>query len=315
MDNASQHRSRQGLLYGLGAYTLWGLIPLYFKAIASVPPIELVAHRVGWSFLFLGLIMTVGRRLGALLTALRSPGVMLRLGLSTLLLAVNWFTFIYAVATSQVLQSSLGYFTTPLMNVVLGVVFLKERLRLPQLLGVLLAACGMVNLALTMHQPPWVALSLAVSFGIYGLLRKTVAADGLLGLFIETLLLLPAAMAYIVWLRFSGSATVGLLVSRIDVLLVFSGLVTSIPLLLFAAAARRLTLSSLAFMQYLAPTLQFLLAVLVFREPFSTPQLVSFACIWGAVAIYSGDSLLLYRRGRTRMPQVPRIEDEVAADL
>jgi chloramphenicol-sensitive protein RarD len=200
---------RKGLVYALGAYGLWGLIPLYFKTISNVSPLEILAHRVVWSFLLLAVIVTACRRWTELSAVLRSRKVVLTLLATTGLIAVNWLTYIYAVSANQVLQSSLGYFITPLMNVLLGVLFLKERLRTNQVLSILLAIVGVLNLGIVGGRLPWIALLLSISFSFYGLLRKTVAADGLLGLFVETLLLFPLAVSYIVWIEQRGMAVFG----------------------------------------------------------------------------------------------------------
>jgi chloramphenicol-sensitive protein RarD len=221
---------------------------------------------------------------------------MLTLLVTTVLIAVNWLTYIYAVWTRQVLQSSLGYFITPLVNVLLGVVFLRERLRIHQTLAIGLAAIGVLILTFTSDQFPWIAMTLAVSFAFYGLLRKTVAVDGLLALLIETVVLLPVAAGYLGYLALQGESAMATGPTRTTWLLLASGAVTTVPLLLFAGAARRLRMSTLGILQYLAPSVQFSLAVLVFNEPFTRAQLASFCCIWVAVIAYSLSSLRLYRR-------------------
>jgi chloramphenicol-sensitive protein RarD len=228
---------------------------------------------------------------------------MLRLSARTLLIAGNWFTYIYAVSEERVLESSLGYFITPLVNVLLGILFLRERLRGLQVASLLLAALGVTNLALLGSGIPWLALMLAFSFAFYGLLRKTVAADGTLGLFVETSLLAVPALLLLVVFELRGTARS--LTSDVSTwtLLALGGVVTTIPLLLFAGAARRLRMSTLGFLQYLSPTLQFLVAVFVFHEPFSSARLTSFMLIWAAVAIYSFDSYRWYRAHRSEVRQ------------
>ncbi len=291
-------RSRQGVLYGVLSYGLWGLIPLYFKAVASVSPIEVLAQRVFWSFVFLSIVLTLVRRWDALLRALCNRQVLLALSASTLLLAVNWFTYIYAVSTNRVVEGSLGYFLNPLVNVVIGVTLLKERLRSWQLASVLLAIIGVAILG----APP-IAITLALTFAFYGLLRKTVAADGLVGLFVETMLLLPVAAAYLAYLAVAGRSSFDTGDPRMCLLLAASGVVTAIPLLLFAAAARRLRFATLGFLQYLAPTIQFLLAVFAFGEAMTPLKWTAMSLIWTAVAIYSIDSLRLYRQQRGAPPR------------
>jgi chloramphenicol-sensitive protein RarD len=277
---------RQGVIYGILSYGLWGLVPLYFKLVADVSPPEVLAQRVIWSFVLLALVVTLVGRWRDVGPALRSRPVMLALAASTLLLAFNWFVYIYSVSTNQVVEASLGYFLNPLVNVLLGVLILGERLRRWQLGGIALAGVGVAILG-----APWIAVSLAVSFAFYGLLRKQVAVDGLLGLFVETLLLAPVALAYVGYLRTMGASAFTASEPAMCLKLMAAGVVTCVPLLLFAAAARRLRLATLGFLQYLAPSIQFLLAVFLFDEPLSTTKLVALAFIWTAVAIYAIDSL------------------------
>jgi len=292
--DVNRNRTRVGFAYGVGAYVMWGLIPLYFKAVAHVAPLEVLAHRGFWSFVVLGILMAAGQRWQELAQVVRHPRVLLLLSLSTLLIAINWLTFIYAVATRQVLQSSLGYFILPLVNVLLGVLFLRERLRPYQWLSIGLAILGVLLLGALINQIPWIALILAVSFSVYGFLRKIVSVGGLVGLTIETLGLTPVALGYLFYLHETGHTTAPDL--KTYGVLALSGLVTTVPLLLFVAAARRLRLITLGFVQYLTPTLHFLLAVVVFGEPFSLAQVLSFTCIWLAILIYSFDSLRASRR-------------------
>jgi chloramphenicol-sensitive protein RarD len=288
-------QTRQGLMYGLLSYGLWGLIPLYFRAVGHVPPLQVVAHRIFWSFLLLAGVVAAFGRLGVVRRVLRSPSTRLALLVSTTLIAINWLTYIYAVSTDQVLQSSLGYFITPLMNVMLGVVVLHEKLRPWQAAAIVLALAGVLNMTLTGSSFPWIALTLAASFSVYGLVRKTVAADSLIALFVETMLVAPIALAYIGYAQATGQGVIGS--GQLDTLamLMLSGPVTAVPLLAFAAAARRLRYSTLGILQYLAPTIQFLLAVLVFGEPFPTSTMISFAFIWVAILIYTADSLRAFR--------------------
>ena len=289
-------RSRQGVIYGFLSYSLWGLVPLYFKLVTSVRPVEVLAHRVFWTCLLLAVIITLLRRWGDLLRALRRPNVVLVLVASTALLAVNWFTYIYAVYANQVVEASLGYFLNPLVNVVLGVAILGERLRPWQLTSVVLALSGVAILG----APP-IAVTLAVTFAFYGLLRKTVAADGLLALFVETSFSAPLAAIYLGYLAVTAQgAFVGSDPSMCG-LLAASSVVTAVPLLLFAAAARRLRFSTLGILQYLAPTTQFLLAIFVFGEQMTPLKWTALCLIWVAVAIYSIDSFRVYQRQRGKL--------------
>jgi chloramphenicol-sensitive protein RarD len=277
--------SRTGLLCGLAAYGLWGLIPLYFKSVAGIAPLEVLAHRGLWSFVMLLLLS------GWLGRVLRHPRLLAMLSVTSLLIAVNWLTFIYAVVSRQLLQSSLGYFANPLVSVLLGVIFLRERLRPYQVASIALAATGVLVLAAMVGQVPWISLTLAFSFAFYGLLRKVMPVDGMVSLTVETGLMAPFSLAYLGWLA-AGDQFTGNTLPALG-LLMLSGPVTTIPLLFFGAAARRLRLSTLGILQYVTPTGQFLLAVLAFGESFSMPQLLSFACIWTALAIYSAGA---YRR-------------------
>jgi chloramphenicol-sensitive protein RarD len=230
-------------------------------------------------------------QLDELRQALRAGRTLALLVATTVLIAVNWLVYIYAVVNGRILEGSLGYFINPLVNVLLGVIVLKERLERPVLAAVLIAAAGVLWLALESGRPPWVSLTLAVTFGLYGLLRKLSHVGALTGLTVETVLLLPPALAYLAWSGAAGGV-VFLSGSRlIDVLLVFAGPVTAVPLLWFTGAARRLPLSTLGFLQYLSPTLQFLLAVVLYQEPFSAARGVAFGCIWTALAVFAVHSV------------------------
>jgi chloramphenicol-sensitive protein RarD len=313
---------RDGLIYGISSYVLWGLIPLYFKPLAKagVGSPEVLAHRVVWSFLLFAAVVTASGRWREFWRALASRKTTLTLVITTLLIGLNWLTFLYAISSDQVLQASLAYFATPLLNVLLGVVFLKERLRPYQIVALGLAAIGLGCLAGLSGQLPWIAVTLAVSFAFYGLLRKTVAVDGVMGLLFETMMLSPLGLAYIAYVHGTGLAAFHAKGWEVDLMLIASGVPTAIPLLLFAAAVRRMQLSTLGILQYLAPTIQFFLAVAVFHEEFHSRQLISFAFIWVAVAIYCADSWRQFRKGAaaSRVPagaETPDIIQEPAAGL
>ena len=296
MSQIDKHGSHYGILYGIAAYGSWGIIPLYFKTVASVPPLEVLAHRAVWSFVLLAVLVALLRRWQELWRELRSRKLLLMLTLSTLFIAANWLTFIYAVTTGQVLQASLGYFINPLVNVLLGVLFLRERLRPRQTLSIGLALVGVLVLTAIGGEVPWVALTLAFTFALYALMRKLMPVDGLVSLTVETLIMTPLALVY---LGYIATGTIhGPLGIRTLGLLMLSGPITTVPLLFFGAAARRLRLSTMGILQYLSPTLQFLLAVLAFGEPFSAARLLSFACIWMAIIIYATDSLRAAREYR-----------------
>ncbi len=289
-NSADQPSQRAGVVYGLAAYLWWGFIPLYFKAVASVPPLEVLAHRVLWSLVFLVTFLLIrgrGSKLAALLRDRRSVAL---LSVTTILIAVNWLVFIWAVFNHHLLQASLGYFINPLVNVLLGFVFLRERLRRWQVVAVVLALSGVVVLAVGSGVVPWVALVLAVTFGTYGLLRKIARPDGLMGLTIETLLLAPAALGWLWWSAGQGVLVFGQHGWTVSLVLLAAGPVTALPLVWFAEGARRLRYATIGFLQYVAPSLQFLLAVVFFGEAFTTVHAVSFGLIWTALAVYSVDT-------------------------
>jgi chloramphenicol-sensitive protein RarD len=287
---APTHQARLGVAYGLAAYLFWGFVPIYFKSVAHVPPGEVLAHRIIWSLVLMLAILSWQGRLVALRQTLRNRHNLGGLLLSSLLVALNWFTFIWAVEHNQVMQASLGYFINPLVNVLLGFLFLRERLRPAQRVSVFLAATGVLFLTVQLGQLPLIALILAFSFGFYGLIRKKVPAEAGTGLTIETLLLSPAALVYLTFLRGEGNLVFGQQSLSRDLLLVASGPVTALPLLWFAKAARRLRYATVGFLQYLAPTFQFLLAVVAYGEDFTRTHLIAFSCIWTALLIFSLDS-------------------------
>jgi chloramphenicol-sensitive protein RarD len=279
----------RGLLCGLTAYVVWGFFPVFFKAVRQVPPLEVVSHRIVWSAAFLIVVVTLLRKWSGIAAAVRVRRTLGALVLSTALIFTNWLVFIFAVGRGEVLQSSLGYFITPLVNVLLGFIFLRERLRPLQWCSLFLALGGVLCLTARIGSFPWIAVVLAFTFGMYGLIRKTVAIDSLGGLTVETLLAAPAALAYLLFMAKTGRAAF-LSGGSADFLLPLAGVVTAVPLLLFAAAARRLRLATMGFLQYITPTLHFLLAVLMYRESFTPVHLVSFSAIWVGIAFYSFDA-------------------------
>ena len=282
-----------GVAFGLGAYFTWGFLPLYLKAVASVPAVEVLAHRVIWSLLLLAALVVAMRRWQPLVRLARDPRTLMLLGLTSLLIGVNWLIYIWAVNSGHVLETSLGYFINPLVNVALGVLVLRERLRKAQIGAVSLAALGVAILAIAQGSLPWISLALAFSFSLYGLIRKMATADPLTGLLAETALLAPVALAYLAMI---GGGRFGAGSLSIDLLLILSGVVTAAPLLMFAAAGKRLRYATLGLLQYIAPTIQFLLAVLLFKEELGTAHLVTFACIWVGLAIYAADAVRVTRR-------------------
>ena len=295
---AGQRRSRAGLLYGIGAYSAWGVFPLYFHALAAVSPWVVLCHRIAWSALFLALVVSVRGEWRAVRPILRSRRNVALLSAGSLLIALNWLIFIYAVGSRQVVETSLGYFINPLLSVALGMIFLRERLRGWQWVAVVIVGVAVANLAVRGAGFPWIAVSLACSFGFYGLVRKTVDINSLHGLLVETTLLVPAALAALAFVpaRSIPAPTLGLLS--------LVGIITAVPLLMFGAALRRLKLSTIGFLQYIGPTGQLLVALVVFHEPLDRVKLASFALCWLGIAVYTADSIL------TRHPQPVADEPE-----
>ncbi|MDH3594555.1 MAG: EamA family transporter RarD [Rhodospirillales bacterium] len=291
-------RTTAGVFYALAAFLFWGGIPVYFKAVGHVPAAEILAHRVVWSVVLLAGLVTLTRHWPVIRTALGDRRTRLLLVLSTLIVSVNWLVFIWAIASGRVLETSLGYYINPLVNVVLGMVVLRERIGPWRGFAVGLATVGVLNLAVRAEGLPWVSLTLALTFGLYGLIRKTVRIEAVDGLFVETALLLPLALAYLGWLAFAGSGAFGAVGLETDLLLFLAGAVTALPLIWFTAAARRLDYSTVGFFQYIAPSCQFLLAVLVYGESFTGAHLITFLCIWSALAIVTARSALEARRRR-----------------
>ncbi len=286
---------RTGVVYALSGFGLWGLSPAYWKLLIAVSPFEVLVHRIVWAVAFMAPMMARGGRLKTLMAAIRGPRTLLLLMVSTLLISTNWTVFIWAVANDHVLDTSLGYFMNPLVSVALGFVFLRERLNGFQTLAVACAVLGVAVMIATLGKAPLLSLLLAMTFGLYGLVRKLVPVGALEGLFVETLLCSPLALGYIAYLAMTGGNAFG---SDwwITALLVFSGPFTTIPLLLFNLGARRLRLSTLGLTQYVAPSLQFALAVFAYGEPFTTAHLLTFACIWTGLAIFTADSVRRDRR-------------------
>jgi len=301
----TRENTRLGIIAGIIAYAVWGLVPVFFKQIAEVPALEIIAHRVVWAMLLMTALIGFGRGFADAWRVARIPRQLARIALASFLVISNWLTFVWGVNNGHILETSLGYFILPLFNVALGVLVLKERLRPLQWLAVLLASTGVTIEAVRAGGLPWIALVLAGTFGIYGLLRKQLPLDAASGLFLETVCMTPVALAWLGWLAFSGQSHFGsgaTLLSWRDLMLVATGAVTAIPLLLFAVATRRLPLNMMGFLQYLAPTLTFLLAVFVYHEPLNLTRTLAFATIWTGLAVYTID---LFRSAGTRMASVP----------
>ena len=294
----AQENARRGFLLGLGAYGLWGVLPIYFKAVAAVPAIDIVAHRVIWSIPFLALLLTFTGGWRQVAQAVRNRKTLGLLAVCALLIAVNWLLYVYAVTSGQILAGSLGYYLNPLMNVVLGRIVLKERLTRLQWAAVIIAALGVSALALEALNQLWISLGLCVSFATYGLLRKIAPVDSLAGLSVETGMIFPIALAWLLWGLAAGQPSFGTTADQ-TALLLLAGIVSTTPLLLFTGAARRLRYSTLGMLQFIAPTLQFLLAVMVYGEAFTTAHAIAFGAIWLALALYVAE---LAREARAAVP-------------
>lgn len=288
---------RLGILQASLAYACFGLYPLYFKALQTVPPLEVVAHRIAWSLLFVAALLAVLRRWAWLGAALRDRRVLLGCAASAMLIALNWFIYIWAVVNDRIVEASLGYFINPLVNVLLAALVLGERLRRRQWAAVALAALGVAWLTVQAGALPWVALALAAAFAGYGLLRKTAPLGALEGLAMETLILAPVALAGLAWLAVREQSAFGHAGTATTWLLVAAGPFTAIPLLLFAAGARRIPFALLGLLQYIGPSLQLLVGVLVFGEPFEAARALGFGAIWAALALYSAEG---WQHGRQR---------------
>jgi len=287
----TNNKDRNGVINAISAYVLWGLAPIYFKLIATVSSDEIMVHRIIWSSLLLFLIVVISKRYRVLINTLKQPKLLAKLAITASFLLVNWFLFIWAINNDHLLDASLGYFINPLFSVALGVIFLGERLRKMQKLAVILALCGVLIQLVALGSLPVVSLALAGSFGIYGLLRKKLHIDSFVGLLIESSMMLPLAIMY--WLLFIDSSTANMLKNNLDLnmLLIAAGVFTTAPLLCFTAAAKRLTLSTLGFFQYIGPSIMFVLATFYYQETLEPAKLFTFAAIWLALVIYSVDSL------------------------
>jgi chloramphenicol-sensitive protein RarD len=297
---------RPGLAFGLGAYALWGLFPLYFPLLEPAGGLEIVAHRVVWSLVFIGLLLTVVRGWARVRAAVVNRRAMLILVGAALLISGNWLIFVYGVNSGQVVETSLGYFINPLVSVLLGVVVLGERLRPAQWAAVAVAAAGVTVLTIDYGRPPWIALSLAATFGLYGLLKKLVRVDAAPGLFLETALVVVPALVVLAVLHAQGDAAGGNSGTGHLLLLIGSGVATAVPLLLFAAATSRIPLSTVGLLQYLTPSMQLAIGIFVYSEPMPPLRLVGFAVVWVALAVFTVDSLRAAHVSRRReTPAVP----------
>ncbi len=280
-----------GLVNAIIAYIMWGVLPLYWKLFDNVPAGEILSHRVVWSFVFMGILVALQRRWGELRKIAASRSLLLSLTASGLLIAANWLIFIWAVNNGHVVETSLGYYLNPLLNVLLAVVFLREKPSRGQWLAIAIAGAAVLIIAIDYGRFPWVAISLAVSFGLYGLAKKKIAQDASVGLLSETAVVLPVALGYWIYLAAVGKTTAWTLPPSMFIELLLSGVVTALPLLFFARAAARMTLSTLGFVQYIGPTIMLVLSVFVFKESVSPVLLIGFALIWTALVVYASSSI------------------------
>jgi chloramphenicol-sensitive protein RarD len=292
----------RGVLYAIGAYLIWGFLPIYWKALKQVPPLEILNNRVVWSLVFLAILISIRKNWTPLRQAVTRPRVVLVYGLASCLLAANWLTYIWGVNSGFIVETSLGYFINPLVSVLLGVLFLREKIRPLQCLPIGMAAAGVLYLTFSLGSPPWIALVLAFTFALYGLIKKTSPLGSLHSLTLETGILFVPSLLYLIYAAQQGTGGFGQYNTQTNILLVATGVVTAVPLLLFGAAARSISLSVLGLLQYIAPTCQFLLGVLVYHEPFTLASLIGFSIIWTALALYWLESVLA-RREAARFSQ------------
>ncbi|TVY10558.1 EamA family transporter RarD [Paenibacillus cremeus] len=280
----------RGIIYAVLAYVAWGLLPLYWKLFASLSSWEILGHRVLWSFVFVALLLLIGKRFRELMAVLRQKSTLFPVIWSSLLISANWLIFIWAVNNGHIVETSLGYYMNPIINVLLGVLFLKERLHPAQWLSIGLAFVGVLVLAVSYGAFPWISISLALSFGLYGLAKKRMKLDPMLSLGGETVVVLPLAVLYLSFIGVQGQTHVGALDAGRLILLLLSGAATAMPLFWFAQAAKRLTLSTVGFIQYIGPSISLVLGVLLFKEPFTPVHMVCFSLIWGALVLFTWSS-------------------------
>lgn len=286
-------KRKLGLLYSFMAYGLWGILPLYWKLIHGVPAYEILAHRIVWSYVFVSVLLTLGRKWESFVQVWKNPKSILFLALSSLLIGVNWFVYIWAVNAGHILETSMGYYINPLVSILLGTLVLKEKLDRWQKVAIGLAVIGVAAMAIRYGSIPWISLVLAVSFALYGLCKKMISVESSVGLALETLVLVPFSAAFLIWEQVQGTGALGHSSLLATVLLLCAGAVTATPLLWFAKGAQRLDLTTLGFVQYVSPTLSLLLGVLVFHEKFTLAHWLGFGCIWCALAVYSISRMMM----------------------
>jgi chloramphenicol-sensitive protein RarD len=294
----------KGILYGIGAYVLWGFFPIYWKFLHEVSALQVIGHRIVWSFIVLIAFVLLTRQWREFRSVAFSPKTLGMYTISSVLLSINWLIYVWGVNSGFIVETSLGYFINPLLSVLLGVVFLRERLRLLQWIPILLAATGVIYLTIVYGRLPWIALSLACSFAFYGLVKKLAPLGSLHGLTLETGIVFPAALAYLAFVQFNGTGAFLQEGPQVDLFLAGAGIVTTIPLLLFASAAKQIPLTMVGVLQYIAPTLQFLIGVFLYREPFDRSHLIGFGIVWLALIIFWVENLMANRTPVRPIPEL-----------
>jgi chloramphenicol-sensitive protein RarD len=294
----------KGVLNGIAAYAMWGFFPIYWKLLHNVPALQVIGHRIGWSFILLTAYILLARKWQDFRSVAFRPRTIGVYSIAAVLLSFNWLIYVWGVNAGFIVETSLGYFINPLLSVLLGVVFLRERLRPLQWIPVGLAAVGVIYLTVVYGRPPWIALSLAFTFGFYGFVKKLSPLGSLYGLTLETGIVFPIALVYIVFVAFSGSGMFLHSGAATDLLLIGAGAVTTIPLLMFASAAKQIPLTVVGLLQYIAPTLQFLIGVFVYREPFDLSHLIGFGIVWVALVIFAAES---YFSNRAPVQPIPEL--------
>jgi len=294
----------KGILYGFGAYALWGFFPIYWKFLHGVPALQVIGHRIAWSFILLAIYIVITRQWNEFRAAAFKPKAIGMYSIAAILLSFNWLIYVWGVNAGFIVETSLGYFINLLLSVLLGVVFLRERLRPTQWIPVGLAAIGVIYLTFAYGRLPWIALSLAFTFGFYGFVKKLSPLGSLYGLTLETGIVFPIALIYIASVGFNGSGAFRQSGALVDVFLIGAGLVTTIPLLMFASAAKQIPLTIVGLLQYIAPTLQFLIGVFLYREPFDFAHFIGFAIVWFALIIFLVESYLANRAPAQPIPEM-----------
>lgn len=295
---------KKGILYGIGAYVLWGFFPIYWKFLHVVPALQVIGHRISWSFIVLIFFILLTKQWQDFRAVAFHPKTIATYALAGVLLSINWLVYVWGVNAGFIVETSLGYFINPLLSVLMGVIFLRERLRFAQWIPVVIASIGVLYLTFVYGRLPWIALSLAFSFGIYGLVKKIAPLGSLYGLTLETAMVFPAALIYLLFVNSTGEGAFLHAGMTIDLFLAGAGIVTTIPLLMFASAAKQIPLTMVGILQYIAPTLQFLIGVFIYKEPFDHDHLIGFGIVWLALVIFWVENYLAHRVAAEPIPEL-----------